>query len=60
MYPLQLKPGMKIRVENRTYTVHSVDEGTPRTKWTPSASVGIETTIGTFLTLPANQEIETA
>lgn len=60
VYPLQLFPGDKITVENRIYTVHSVDPylHDERPLRGMLATVGIETRVGTYLTLPANAQVE--
>lgn len=59
VYPSQLFPGDRITVENRSYTVHSVDPiSNERPLRGMLATVGIETRTGTYLTVPANTQIE--
>jgi hypothetical protein len=58
-YPLHLKRGQRFHVESRNYTVHSTeffDEQDRRSYFFNKA--GIETTVGTFLVVPVNAQIE--
>jgi hypothetical protein len=58
-FPLHLKRGQRFHVEGRNYTVHSrelFEDKDPRSYF--HNKVGIETTVGTFLVVPVNSQVE--
>lgn len=57
-FPLLLKRGQRIKVEDRAYTVHSIDQFIEEKWGTFHNRVGIETTVGTYLTVPIGSQVE--